>query len=106
MNTYCRIAVLAALIISLSAIRIGAQNVQLHYDFGRGCATSTVEISRELCFWQDSKLNWLSFNGFFDFWREMRPWLYVRQSRIRKLQETYPYDAHSGDTFHSEIYIH
>ena len=65
-----------------------AQNVQLHYDFGRNCSTSTVEmfrpdgggstyffvdvdynpkamgayweISRELCFWQDSKVNWLS----------------------------------------------
>ena len=65
-----------------------AQNVQLFYDAGRGCATSTVEmfrpdaggstfffidfdytpkatgayweISRELNFWQDSKVNWLS----------------------------------------------
>ena len=65
-----------------------AQNVQLHYDFVRNCATTTVEmfrpdaggstyffvdmdyspkvtgayweISRELCFWQDSELDWLS----------------------------------------------
>ena len=65
-----------------------AQNLQLFYDAGRGCATSTVEmfrpddggstfffidfdyspkttgayweISRELNFWQDSKFNWLS----------------------------------------------
>ena len=65
-----------------------AQNVQLFYDTGRGCATSTVEmfrpdgggstfffvdmdyspkvvgayweIARELCFWQNSKWNWLS----------------------------------------------
>lgn len=65
-----------------------AQNIQLHYDIRRNCATSTVEmfradkygstfffidmdfapkafgaygeISRELCFWKDSKLNWLS----------------------------------------------
>lgn len=65
-----------------------AQNVQLFYDFGRNCVTSTVEmfrpdgggstfffidfdynpqaygayweIARELNFWQDSKLNWLS----------------------------------------------
>lgn len=65
-----------------------AQNVQLHYDMGRNCATSTVEmfradgagstfffvdldyspkvsgayweISRDLCFWQESKVNWLS----------------------------------------------
>ena len=65
-----------------------AQNVQVHYDFGRNMATTTVEmfkpdgggstflfvdmdysptvvgayweIARELCFWQDSKVNWLS----------------------------------------------
>lgn len=65
-----------------------AQNVQLHYDYGRGVATSTVEmfrpdsggstfffvdldyspkvsgayweISREFNFWQESSLNWLS----------------------------------------------
>ena len=65
-----------------------AQNVQLLYDTGRGCVTSTVEmfrpdsfgstyffvdfdyspkasgayweISRELCFWQDTDLSWLS----------------------------------------------
>jgi hypothetical protein len=65
-----------------------AQNLQLHYDFGRNCATTTVEmfkpdkggstfffvdmdynpkvsgayweISRELNFWQDSKVGWLS----------------------------------------------
>lgn len=72
----------------LSSVRLHAQNVQLHYDFGREALTSTVEmfrpdnggstfffidldyspkvsgayfeISRELCFWQDSKLSWLS----------------------------------------------
>lgn len=65
-----------------------AQNVQLHYDFGRNSVTTTVEmfradnvgntfffvdldynprvsgayweIAREFCFWQDSKVNWLS----------------------------------------------
>ena len=65
-----------------------AQNLQLHYDLGRNSATTTVEmfradgvgstflfvdmdyspkvsgayweISRELNFWQDSKVNWLS----------------------------------------------
>ena len=65
-----------------------SQNVQMHYDFGRGCATTTVEmfrpdgggstfffvdmdyspkvngayweIAREICFWQKSKLGWLS----------------------------------------------
>jgi len=74
------------------------QNVQLHYDLGRHCATSTVEMfrpdkggstfffvdldyspkvsgayfemSRELNFWQDSKVNWLSvhveYNGGLD----------------------------------------
>ena len=64
------------------------QNIQMHYDFGRNCATTTVEmfrpdkggstfffvdfdyspkvsgayweIAREICFWQESKLNWLS----------------------------------------------
>ena len=65
-----------------------AQNLQLHYDLGRNCATTTAEmfrpdaagstfffidldyspkvsgayweISREFNFWQDSKVNWLS----------------------------------------------
>ncbi len=68
--------------------RVDAQNVQLFYDTGRDCATSTVEmfkpdswgstfffvdfdyspktqgayweISRELNFWKNSKLSWLS----------------------------------------------
>ena len=79
---------LAAISVIFSAVEAKAQNVQLHYDMGRNCATSTVEmfradgagstfffvdldynpkvsgayweISRELCFWQDSKVNWLS----------------------------------------------
>lgn len=70
------------------AVESKAQNVQLFYDAGRNCATSTVEmfrpdavgstyffvdmdyspkvtgayweISREFCFWKDSKLSWLS----------------------------------------------
>ena len=70
------------------AAKVEAQNIQLHYDVRRNCATSTVEmfradnygstfffidmdfapkafgaygeISREFCFWKDSKLNWLS----------------------------------------------
>ena len=65
-----------------------AQNLQVLYDVERGCVTSTVEmfradsygstyffvdmdcnptmsgayweISRELCFWQDTRLSWLS----------------------------------------------
>lgn len=64
------------------------QNIQLHYDFERNCATSTIEmfrpdkggstfffvdidytpkvrgayfeIARELCFWQGTKAEWLS----------------------------------------------
>lgn len=78
----------AIIAILASAISAYAQNIQLHYDFVRNCATTTVEmfrpdaggstyffvdmdysprvtgayweISRELCFWQDSKVNWLS----------------------------------------------
>lgn len=75
-----------ALLISSSGAL--AQNVQLHYDLGRKGITSTVEmfkpdkggstfffvdldytpkvsgayfeIARELCFWQESKVDWLS----------------------------------------------
>lgn len=82
-------SILAASVLSLSAaLHVQAQNVQLHYDMGRGCATSTVEmfrpdgggstfffididyspkasgayfeIARELCFWQDTDISWLS----------------------------------------------
>lgn len=70
------------------AVQASAQNLQLHYDFGHNVATSTVEmfrpdgggstfffvdmdyspkvsgayweIARELCFWKQSKANWLS----------------------------------------------
>jgi hypothetical protein len=77
-----------------AASNIMAQNVQLHYDFGRNAATTTVEmfrpdgggstfffvdmdyspkvsgayweISRELCFWQQSKVNWLSVHVEYD----------------------------------------
>ncbi len=83
------IMILAAVIAMIAcSFESKAQNVQLHYDMGRNCATSTVEmfradgagsifffvdldyspkvsgayweISRELCFWQESKVNWLS----------------------------------------------
>ena len=82
-----KIFVAVLLFLALVA-KSGAQNIQLHYDIRRNCATSTVEmfradsygstfffidmdfapkavgaygeISRELCFWMDSKLNWLS----------------------------------------------
>ena len=79
--------ILTLLLISMTP-NVVAQNVQLHYDFGRNAATTTVEmfrpdgggstfffvdmdytpkvsgayweIAREFCFWQDSKVNWLS----------------------------------------------
>lgn len=90
-------AIIAAAVSALafSATRADAQNIQLHYDLGRNALTSTIEmfrpdaggstyffvdmdytpkasgayfeISRELCFWQDTDLDWLSahveFNG-------------------------------------------
>lgn len=74
--------------ILISAAAANAQNIQMHYDFERECVTTTVEmfrpdgagstyffvdldytpkvsgayfeISRELCFWQDTDMNWLS----------------------------------------------
>lgn len=77
---------LTALTFSMTEVK--AQNIQVMYDTGRGCVTSTVEmfrpdaygstyffvdmdcapkmtgayweISRELCFWQDTPLSWLS----------------------------------------------
>lgn len=79
--------VAVVLLLALAA-KVQAQNIQLHYDIRRNCATSTVEmfradkygstfffidmdfapkavgaygeISRELCFWKESKVNWLS----------------------------------------------
>ena len=77
---------LTALTFSMTEVK--AQNIQVMYDTGRGCVTSTVEmfrpdaygstyffvdmdcapkmtgayweISRELCFWQDTPLSWIS----------------------------------------------
>ena len=77
---------LTALTFSMTEVK--AQNIQVMYDTGRGCVTSTVEmfrpdaygstyffvdmdcapkmtgayweISRELCCWQDTPLSWLS----------------------------------------------
>ena len=77
-----------ALVASVLTAEIKAQNVQLFYDAGRNCATSTVEmfrpdaggstyffvdmdyspkvagayweIAREFNFWQDTKMGWLS----------------------------------------------
>jgi hypothetical protein len=76
------------MVLTFIAARSSAQNVQAHYDFGRKSATTTVEmfrpdgggstfffvdmdyspkvigayweIARELCFWQKSKVGWLS----------------------------------------------
>lgn len=88
----------AIIILLLISFKAFGQNIQLHYDFQRKCVTSTVEmfypdkagntfffidmdfnptmknaygeISREFCFWQDSKWNWLSlhveYNGGLD----------------------------------------
>ena len=38
--------ILLAVISFFSALEVNAQNVQLHYDIGRSCATSTVEMFR------------------------------------------------------------
>ncbi|MBR2128882.1 MAG: DUF5020 family protein [Bacteroidales bacterium] len=78
----------AATALPLATTRTEAQNIQIHYDIGREAVTSTVEmfrpdgggstfffidfdytpkacgayfeISREICFWQKSRLDWLS----------------------------------------------
>ena len=83
-----KLLLIIAVITGFLAVEAKAQNVQLFYDTGRGCATSTVEmfrpdrggstyffvdmdytpkisgayweISREFNFWQDTKLGWLS----------------------------------------------
>lgn len=88
-NRHKLIVALATAILILGGMQESkAQNIQLHYDFVRECLTSTVEmfrpdgggstymfvdmnytpkvseayweISRELCFWQESRLSWLS----------------------------------------------
>lgn len=79
---------LLAFVLALVPVCARGQNIQLHYDLGRNSVTSTVEmfradkggstfffvdfdynpkvtgayfeISRELCFWQDTDLRWLS----------------------------------------------
>ena len=86
--------IFTAVMLLLGVQRIGAQNVQVLYDTERDCVTSTVEmfhpdnygstfffvdmdytpkvqgayweISRKLCFWQDSKYSWLSLHLEFD----------------------------------------
>ena len=82
------IVILVSLVTLFAVHKTQAQNVQALYDIQRGCVTSTVEmfrpdafgstyffvdldysprvsgayweISRELCFWQDTDLAWLS----------------------------------------------
>ena len=95
MKTTRPIAVLFTAILLLSGIqRSNAQNIQVLYDTERDCVTSTVEmfrpdnwgstfffvdmdytpkvqgayweIARELCFWKESKLSWLSVHLEFD----------------------------------------
>ena len=98
MKTMKQKSILAILVLMLFSINAIGQNIQLHYDFERKCATSTFEmftpdkagstyvfvdmdfnprvsgaygeISREFCFWQNSKMNWLSlhveYNGGLD----------------------------------------
>lgn len=79
---------IVTVVLALCAQEAGAQNVQFHYDMGRDAATTTVEmfkadnagstfffvdldynprvsgayweIARELNFWHDSKVKWLS----------------------------------------------
>lgn len=82
------IRLIPVVVMALVSFGAAAQNVQLHYDLGRGSATTTVEmfradnagstfffvdldynpkvsgayweIAREFCFWQDSEVDWLS----------------------------------------------
>lgn len=93
-DTRTRTLLLAALIALLFTATGKAQNIQVQYDFERKSVTSTVEmfrtdsfgstyffvdmdytprttgayweISRELCFWQNSKMSWLSLHLEFD----------------------------------------
>ena len=88
MKKFNFIAVIAVALMSFVATDAFGQNIQMHYDFGRKSATTTVEmfrpdgggstfffvdfdyspkvsgayweIAREICFWKESKLNWLS----------------------------------------------
>ncbi len=97
MNKTTRLIISILLFISFNHSASG-QNLQIHYDFGRQSATTTVEmfradnygstfffidldyspkvsgayweISRELCFWNESRMAWLSahieYNGGLD----------------------------------------
>ena len=80
--------ILTVILLMFVSVKSFGQNVQLHYGFCRKSATTTIEmfrpdavgstfffvdldynprvsgayweLSREFCFWQDSKVNWLS----------------------------------------------
>lgn len=82
------VRIFAVVVLCSIASSVKGQNIQLYYDTGRNCATSTVEmfradpfgstfffvdfdyspkvygayweIARELNFWQQSRINWLS----------------------------------------------
>lgn len=88
MKKFKFIAVIATALMSFVAADAFGQNIQMHYDFGRKSATTTVEmfrpdgggstfffvdldyspkvsgayweIAREICFWKESKMSWLS----------------------------------------------
>ena len=98
MKKFLSCSIFLSLFMLLSSMNVSGQNVQLHYDMGRSYLTSTVEmfkpdaggstfffidlnydprvtgayfeISRELCFWQESRADWLSvhleYNGGLD----------------------------------------
>lgn len=85
-RTFAAVSAIAASLFLCSSAK--CQNIQLHYDFNRKCATSTVEmfrpdglgstfffidmdytpkvtgayfeIAREFCFWKQTKADWLS----------------------------------------------
>jgi len=98
MKRLISLACIAFTAVVLMPMKADGQNIQLHYDMGRDVLTSTVEmfrpddggstyffvdmdynpkvtgayfeISRELCFWKESKVDWLSvhfeYNGGLD----------------------------------------
>lgn len=97
-NSYLPRYIIITIVLALCSFKASAQNVQIHYDLGRNAATTTVEmfkadnagntfffvdldynprvsgayweIARELNFWQNSNLDWLSlhveYNGGLD----------------------------------------
>ena len=93
MKKTVRILALVAVMLCLSVVS-KAQNLQVYYDTNRECVTTTLEmfrpdafgstfffvdmdysyravgayteIAREFCFWQGSRLNWLSVHGEFN----------------------------------------